>query len=69
MSTSRPVTPASPKLVKIKSPQPGVPKYGCHFEDAERATPHISYAKLLMPAMHNNDYGTRPYKTWSRDFA
>ncbi|PQE14363.1 hypothetical protein CJF30_00006953 [Rutstroemia sp. NJR-2017a BBW] len=65
MSTSRPVTPASPKIAKIKSPQPGVPKYGCHFEDTERAAPHISYAKLSMSAMHNDDYGARSHKTWT----
>jgi len=29
MSSSRPVTPASPKAVKVKSPQPGMPMYGC----------------------------------------
>lgn len=29
MCASRPVTPASPKVVKVKSPQPGVPMYGC----------------------------------------
>lgn len=29
MASSGPATPASPKVVKVKSPQPGVPLYGC----------------------------------------
>lgn len=29
MDSSAPVTPASPKLIKVKDPQPGVPLFGC----------------------------------------
>ncbi|KAF7874457.1 uncharacterized protein EAF02_008434 [Botrytis sinoallii] len=61
MSTSRPVTPASPRFIKIKSPQPGVPKYGCqHIQQLlnpahdERMRNTITYYKNCLRVVLDN---------------